>query len=75
MNTPYLQGLNARCRGEVLESAPKNGPILFGTYPREFTGERWERDMQYEFWWRAGWHDKDMEIKKSEQGLRKTEAV
>lgn len=76
MNTAYVRGWNARGRDEALDSAPRHGPLLNGKYPSAIQlGSRADMDMQYEYWWRAGWHDRDMEIGRSEQGLRKAEAV
>lgn len=73
MNAFYRQGEKAREIGLGIDSCPYDMPPRMGTannYPKE-----WARMIQSVHYWKAGWHDKDMELNKSEQGLRQKKAV
>ncbi len=63
----YAQGRAMRLLGKGIGFCP---------YPKLDQGApNWQGRMQRRISWLAGWNDTDMELNKSEQGLRKTEAV
>lgn len=67
MNAFYRQGEKAREIGLGVDSCPYDMPPRMGSannYPKE-----WARMVQSVHYWKAGWHDKDMEIIKNENRL------